>query len=573
MGILTEELGTQIEQPTDFGKVRLFPFQLASVHAMEELEKKKISWVDGSYSYEGNTSLGVLGNKVGSGKTNILLVLAQRNKTKFTGETYNKVTTENSFNGRINIISNITLSVIPGIHSNITLIIVPHTIFNQWISEIKKTTVKYLKVGKPEDFEIPDAVDGDGGVDVIICAATKFRRFFSKFHYIVWNRVIFDEADSMRGINQLIRFNFMWLVSATYKNLIHNTVPSIVFNTLGFGSSIMDQILIKCSEEYIDKYLNFNNIVRHYIVCNMNKSLVAVSDYITPEIQNMINGDDIEGAMKALGGTTENEDTLTQLISKKIQNEIGDRMARIEYIKNIHSMSALHKERSITKNQEKIDSLHERFNSIKDTIKNLSTDMCAICIDNYTNPVLLPCCNNIFCLVCITKALEIKRECVLCRQSVLLSQLTYVTSSKDSERLKPKKPISTLKSKEDNCIEIILRNPQKKFLVFSNYDGSFTRLKNSLRSKNIGHSEVKGDVDTIERIVRRFNEGHYNVLFLNSRYAGSGLNLEATTDIIIYHNTKLETQIIGRALRAGRDPEMRLDIHYLQYENEVSAAQ
>jgi len=149
--------------------------------------------------------------------------------------------------------------------------------------------------------------------------------------------------------------------------------------------------------------------------------------------------------------------------------------------------------------------------------------------------------------------------------------LTYVASSgSGSSGAKKLRSETDPKSKEDTCIEIILKNPQKKFLVFSNYDGSFTNLKNGLHSRNIGHSEVKGDVDSIERIVRRYNEGQYHVLFLNSRYAGSGLNLECTTDIIIYHNTKLETQIIGRALRAGRDPEMRLDIHYLQYENELN---
>jgi len=55
---------------------------------------------------------------------------------------------------------------------------------------------------------------------------------------------------------------------------------------------------------------------------------------------------------------------------------------------------------------------------------------------------------------------------------------------------------------------------------------------------------------------------------LNAQYNGSGLNLQETTDIILYHkfNKFSEEQIIGRANRMGRNDV--LYVHQLLYNNE-----
>ena len=47
------------------------------------------------------------------------------------------------------------------------------------------------------------------------------------------------------------------------------------------------------------------------------------------------------------------------------------------------------------------------------------------------------------------------------------------------------------------------------------------------------------------------------------------MNLEMTTDIIIFHkmNDELEKQVIGRGQRLGRTSQ--LNVHYLCYENEM----
>ena len=55
---------------------------------------------------------------------------------------------------------------------------------------------------------------------------------------------------------------------------------------------------------------------------------------------------------------------------------------------------------------------------------------------------------------------------------------------------------------------------------------------------------------------------------LNSRFFGSGLNLENSTDIILYHSMtpEITKQVIGRAQRPGRTQP--LNIWNLRYSDE-----
>ena len=55
---------------------------------------------------------------------------------------------------------------------------------------------------------------------------------------------------------------------------------------------------------------------------------------------------------------------------------------------------------------------------------------------------------------------------------------------------------------------------------------------------------------------------------LNAKHYGSGLNLQMTTNIVIYHKMtpELENQVIGRGQRVGRT--CSLQITHLCYKNE-----
>ena len=74
----------------------------------------------------------------------------------------------------------------------------------------------------------------------------------------------------------------------------------------------------------------------------------------------------------------------------------------------------------------------------------------------------------------------------------------------------------------------------------------------------------------MKKIIDNYVNGDLNILMLNSKYNGAGINLPTTTDIIIYHrlNKELEKQVVGRALRLGRPLDSKLVIHNLLYPGE-----
>ena len=73
----------------------------------------------------------------------------------------------------------------------------------------------------------------------------------------------------------------------------------------------------------------------------------------------------------------------------------------------------------------------------------------------------------------------------------------------------------------------------------------------------------------INNTVNKYHNGEIQCLLLNARYFGSGLNLENTTDIIIYHKMgdDLKKQVEGRAQRPGRTCQLK--IWELRYDNEL----
>ena len=101
------------------------------------------------------------------------------------------------------------------------------------------------------------------------------------------------------------------------------------------------------------------------------------------------------------------------------------------------------------------------------------------------------------------------------------------------------------------------------------YDNSFNEISNELKNKDIVFSKLFGSSGRISNIIQKYTNNEIKVLLLNAKHFGSGLNLQMTSDIIIYHRmtNDLEKQVIGRGQRMGRTSP--LNIHYLCYDNEL----
>ena len=118
-------------------------------------------------------------------------------------------------------------------------------------------------------------------------------------------------------------------------------------------------------------------------------------------------------------------------------------------------------------------------------------------------------------------------------------------------------------------LEFLRANKDSKILMFSGYDASFTGIEATLTAEGITHANVNGSQARISKLLRDFKDGKYNVLFLNARNMGAGLNIESASHVVLYHkmSTELENQIVGRAVRLGRSAA--LEVVHLLHENEV----
>ena len=166
---------------------------------------------------------------------------------------------------------------------------------------------------------------------------------------------------------------------------------------------------------------------------------------------------------------------------------------------------------------------------------------------------------------CSGYALFKKKECPLCRNPDLnLNKLTAISSVESKKEDDNEK----LPTKIESLINLIRSKADGRFLVFSEYENSFNEIVNELNKNKIVYSKLCGSTGHITNLIRKYTNNEIKVLLLNAKHYGSGLNLQMTSDIVIYHrmSNDLEKQIIGRGQRVGRDKP--LCIHYLCYENE-----
>ena len=150
----------------------------------------------------------------------------------------------------------------------------------------------------------------------------------------------------------------------------------------------------------------------------------------------------------------------------------------------------------------------------------------------------------------------------MCRQTINSQELVYIKSN--TETTKAEKEIKKKLTKPDTIIDIISKNKDGKFIIFSAYDQSWDLITNVLLENNITFTEIRGKTDYRDKNIQLFKEGKIQVMFLNTQNNASGVNLQESTDIILYHEMSENTmqQVIGRALRLGRN--IPLAVHHLK---------
>jgi hypothetical protein len=580
----------KIDQPKNI-KIQLKPHQKTGIFHMRKLEDDK--YIEHEYDEEGfylsnyqlrtlglqandikniklNTCYGILADKVGSGKTLMVVGLID-----------NKVQLKDTDK----ILSSALYSSIT-IRDNkkclkTNLILVPHSLTSQWDDAFSQSKLKYYVITKRKDIDYLEFDDYIEDIcealvvnedqclqyyDVIICSANMFSDYFEKFKNSKYSRIIIDEVLQIKlpaDFNWCC--NFAWFVTATPSGLGH-VRRHYIKELIGGMASYHNLLSIKNNDEFVNESMKLPDIIYKKIVCLTPKELLIVKDFIPADVINMINANNIQEALKKLNCNIDTNDNIFNILTKRTKIDIEDEQAKLEYITKKNYVDQKLKEESIKSSEDKIKKLKEKLQNIKNRIDSFSEDACPICFTNDNKPVVVSCCNNIVCLKCLV---NVKNLCPFCRTNITTDKMNILDNNFKNKKKDKEDKKEKLKNKVENLIDIITSNKKGRYLVFSAYDETFgDGITNEFAKHNITYSTILGSVAHINNVINDFSTGKINVVMMNAKHYGSGLNLQMATDVILYHEMakELETQVIGRAQRLGRNEP--LVVHYLLHENE-----
>jgi hypothetical protein len=614
-------------------KTPLLPHQqslLAAARALEatKLDGKPVGPVpgepDGGRLF---ASYGILGDRVGSGKSLTALSLCNapapvssyvqfivRNSCYSDARDVRLIRTKNQL-----VEDGITMTYL-----NTCLFIIPHALMSQWESYVSRDThLNALFIKKRQEATADGLLATIQRHDAVFVSSTMWGSFSNHLplNTLVWKRVFIDEADTI-GINadSSLRALFYWFISASWLNLVFangaffninqtytalpETPPWVVervaklqganyisipgcrhlnivrrmcgVTTQGstlFLNAVGSQsvhLILQNADEYIHSSFETPTVGHTNIMCATPANIRVLDTFITPEMMERLNAGDLTGALDSIGMSAHSTSEITEAVTASLKRDLENARRTYEYKKGMEYTSEQLKTKALETCETRIASLESRITTITDRIEKAKEQTCPICYCDVQNPAVTPCCQQLFCFPCLCEALKRVAACPLCRTRIADLKEIQVVGTPSESAAESEKPLPEKLPKKDAFVKFVKENPTAKILLFSGYDATFSGLESRLTEENIKHSTVNGSNARINKLLREFNEGNYNVLFLNARNMGTGLNIESASHVVLFHRmaAELESQIIGRAMRLGRKEP--LTVVHLLHDTEMS---
>ena len=550
-----------------------------------------------------NSNIGVIGDVVGAGKSLPVLLMIHNNKTF--GAAKDKIHTFNKSCSISVVEHEATGAIVDRIHSS--LLVLPHTLVRQWRTYADNYVpgLKYKIVNKREHLNLFEGGDLKKPLytsineylnsPLIIISSTFYSQFMNLYvcqKYISamnFDRVIFDEADSIHIPNcYKPKASFYWFITSSVLNLmvpytryfdgkyvdgvkcsgfIKNVFTELEQNHFPF----YNQLVLKNQDSYIQDSFELPKPILHRISCFTPKAVTVLKGILDDKIIQMIQGDDLKGAMEQVGSMNllKSTDDIIKISTNMLLKDLDNRQKELVYKTGLTYATEESKAYSLKNIQAKIDEIQKKIKLIENRVQNR---FCSICNSDAEIPTVVLCCKNVFCLGCIQHSHKLNPICPFCRAVITQNDIMIqaeIPKEKEID-LATVKTEPKLPNKIDSLLNIIKDKPTGKFLIVSLYENSLIELNEKLQDNNIVGSKLCGNNLVVNKILSRFRDASSTLkcILLNALNYGSGLNIPEATDIIIYHKLtkELETQVIGRAQRFGRT--CALHIHYLQHDNE-----
>ncbi len=554
--------------------------------------------IDDTHSLRVN--MGVIADRVGSGKSYVILSLIKSNDI-----TQRQVQDVRSFGMNAMIFQRQNRET--SLKTN--MLVIPHNLPHQWDKTIQDygAGIKYLMMTRKKVFEnVMNGITKIEDFDLIVVTSTFYRHIASYLREkeLTLQRLIFDEIDNVviQGCLK-IKAKFYWFVTASYGNLLYprgydsydRTIGRYIsysqgIRTTGFVKTmfaeladqvpkeIMKILIVKNTEAYVQSSIQLPEINSIIIRCLTPISVRVLNGFVDRNILSALNAGDTTSAINMLSPNRRlTENNIINIMINRYNRDLHNCTLRLRMMEEMTFETEVEKQEMIGNINRTIKDLTEKIQSIQERIQN--NDACRICYDQIENKSVVECCQNSFCFKCISMWLNNRQTCPMCRSGLGLNNMFVVNPNGENEVIVEENDDEDImnpdyaktRDKYQNLKSILQRrktDPQFKCLLFSCFDTSFHKIAPILDELRMKWSYVKGRGDVINNIVKHYKESDLQVLLINVHDYGSGLNLENTSDIIMFHkfDSEIEKQVIGRAHRMGRSNS--LSVWYLLHENE-----
>lgn len=582
----------EINQPKEL-KLSLFKHQKKAIWKMIEIENThKIVRKD--INRELRTNFGIYSDKVGSGKTLVMATLLNVNKNPSPAyilpqQVTNHVMVSRIGDNRRNTYFNIKT----------TLIIVPHGLTNQWENtlikdvglNIQKVNTKRMVSQLINDIKNYIKMESDASsstqiepIPIILISNTMFRHFNSEcYEYyrvnslkIKWNRIIIDEPHTFVLPGNSLKSDFCWFVCATPNDILYSNrqwLRYIMGGEYYYERMNPNELaVIKSENHVIEQSLRLPPYIENFIKCKAPTYLFdrRIRNNLPTEALARLHANDVMGAMEILNINAKSESSILDSLIENYKNRVHNEKLEITRLMQIRNINESDRRDRIQRHEGKVREFENKIKSITERVT--ISENCPICLDSVSDPrAITNCCHKSFCFECILMGLKASNNrCPMCKSNIHTNSLHIESAVHIDKKIKldnnPKTP--KLLSKTDTILKMIKNmDENSRYLIFSEYDNSFQRISYKLSEAMIPFKVLKGSVDEQQKNIKKYESGEIKILMLNANNFGAGLNLQKTTNIIIYHQFRtedLKTQVIGRAQRIGR--QTPLNVHYLEYE-------
>lgn len=556
----------------------MYPYQLSTLGFMETFEKRNFTEKTSDDSEEINikTNIGILANNSGSGKTRILLALIANNKNNCLADNEMRNSTDTSMVFQENVaVSANSVSYNSGdsfapavtllskkspefpensVFTGSSLVICSKLNFNNWSSEIKKAMspsfgVYYVDTNKiaeawPRVYEI-----SRGEHKLVLCSSSFYNKLVKCSTGMVWDRVIIDDPEFMKSINEDVKTRFTWLVTSTPEKLKCIRGRSMITRALGNIDNCYDYFTIKCNDEYSKQFSDSRLQIQNYIVEHVREEYINVlRSHFSPEVRRLVQEKKYEEAVIKMGGSVMSEKCIIDTYTRTTEAKIAE----------------LTREGNV----EDKNRLEARLQGIKEKISNIKNETCGVCFSELETPIMTKCCNNFVCMECMHESLKYKACCVYCRTSVTFSDTVLVSEKILNVEEPGNSENRDLGDKKSECIklinELLTNNGNVKTVIVASR--SIREINLELSKNNIRFSDVAScrNANNVKRALCDFRStfSGTNLLLLGAYDTISGIDLSNVDNLIFYDSLPCNTikQIIGKACSMSRTEKFSVNI-------------